>query len=167
MAVTISADNYPAFAGASGVSGKLQMLYLNYGTSATEAAPVWVKIGGLSSTTLSMSADVKTVQTKDTGYWANGGITGKSAELDATVIVKRGDVGQAAIEEFMVNDDITKAKNLLMFALVDEDTNEYYVVKGVPTSWETTAASDDLIQKSLKLTVIGAPVKETNFAAKG
>ena len=165
MAVTITATNYPEFSGLSGVSGKVQKLYINYGTGATEEEPVWVKVGGIASTNLSLSADVKTVQTKDSGYWAEGGLTSKSGELSATVYVKRNDVGQAAIEEFMLDDSITEAKNLLMLALVDEDTNEYMTVKGVPTSWETTAASDDLLQKSLKLTVIGAPVKATGFTA--
>ncbi len=165
MATTISAVNYPEFPGMSGVSGKVQKLYVNYGIGATSAKPVWTKVGGIRSTTLSLSADVKTVQTKDSGLWAEGGITGKSGELSADIVVKRGDVGQEVIQNFVVDDDITSAKNLLMLALVDEDTKDYTIVTGVPSSWEVVASADDLITKALKFTLIGAPEIKTEFSA--
>ena len=79
MAITITKENYPALANGTGISGKRVVLYLNYGSSATAEAPVWSLIGGLKSHTLSISAEVNTQQTKESGYWAKGALISKSA----------------------------------------------------------------------------------------
>ena len=44
MAVTIAKEKYPAFTGEVGVSGKRIILYINYGTGASEASPKWIKL---------------------------------------------------------------------------------------------------------------------------
>lgn len=89
MAITIAKENYPSFASGVGVSGKRQVLYVNYGEGATKDKPVWTLLGGLETNTLSISADTSTVQTKESGYWADGTVTNKSYELSADVIMKR------------------------------------------------------------------------------
>ncbi len=98
MAVTISADNYPAFTGATGVSGKSLVMYLNYGTGATAANPVWTLLGGLTSNSLSFSAEASSQQTKDSGMWPNAAITSKSFEVSAEVIMLRDNEAQEAVE---------------------------------------------------------------------
>lgn len=165
MAITITKENYPALANGTGISGKRVVLYLNYGETATSQKPVWVLVGGLKSHTLSISAEVNSVQTKDTGYWASGALVSKSAELSAEVVMKRDDTAQMAIEEFMYDDNITAEKQALMFAIVDLDTKEFVQVWAIPTSWETTADGEDMIAKSLSATVVGAPEKKTAFTA--
>lgn len=165
MSVTISADNYPVLAAATGVSGKRNVIYLNYGASATSASPVWTLLGGVTSHTLTISAEVATAQTKSTGLWAAGSITGKTAELSADIMLQRDDVAQMAIDEFMKNDDITAAKHALQVAVVDLDTKEGLKLDIVPSSWELSASSGDMLQYSLSATVVGAPVKITNFTA--
>lgn len=163
MAITIAKENYPAFSDKTGVSGKRQVLYINYGEGATKEAPKWVLVGGLETHTLSISADSSTTQTKESGYWADGTVTNKSYELSADVIMKRSDVGQQAIEEFLLNDDITAEKGALNIAIVDLDTKEYLSLVVVPKSWETTADSQDMIKKKLSATGVGAPEKGTDF----
>lgn len=163
MAITIAKENYPQYSADTGVSGKRQVLYINYGATATPQAPKWVLVGGLKSHTLSVSAETSTVQTKDTGYWATGATTSKSYELTADILMKRDDTAQLAIEEFLMNDEITAEKGALNIAIVDLDTKEYINCVVIPTSWETTADGEDLIQKSLTATGIGAPEKKTGF----
>lgn len=165
MAITIAKEKYPAFAGETGISGKRQVLYVNYGENATKEAPVWNLVGGLETHTISISSEASTVQTKETGYWASGAVTSKSYELSADVIMKRDDIGQQVIEDFLYNDEITAEKGALHMAIVDLDTKEYISMKVIPTSWETTADSEDMIKKTLSATGIGAPVKKTGFTA--
>ena len=165
MAVTISKDNYPALANGTGISGKRVVLYLNYGASATAEAPVWTLVGGLTTHTLSYSAEVSTSQTKSTGYWASGAVTSKSAELSAECIMLRDNEAQEAIEAFVVDDDITSAKQALNMAIVDLDTKEYMNLWVIPSSWEIAADSEDMVTKSLSATVVGTPEKKTGFAA--
>lgn len=165
MAITITKENYPALANGTGISGKRVVLYLNYGATATAEAPKWELVGGLKSHTLSISAEVNTQQTKESGYWAKGALISKSAELSAEVVMERDDTAQAAIEAFMLDDDITAAKNALMFAIVDLDTKEYVQLWGIPTSWEISADGEDMVMKSLSATVVGTPEKKTEFTA--
>lgn len=47
MAITIAKENYPSFASGVGVSGKRQVLYVNYGEGATKDKPVWTLLGDL------------------------------------------------------------------------------------------------------------------------
>ena len=163
MAITIAKENYPAFTDSVGVSGKRQVLYINYGTSATKDNPVWVLVGGLETHTISISAESSTTQTKESGYWADGTVTNKSYELSADVVMKRSDVGQQAIEEFLLDDDITSEKGALNMAIVDLDTKEYLNLVVVPKSWEITADGTDMIKKKLSATGVGAPTKGTGF----
>lgn len=165
MAITITKENYPALANGTGISGKRVVLYLNYGSNATADVPVWTLIGGLKSHTLSISAEVNTQQTKESGYWAKGALISKSAELSAEVVMERDDAGQEAIETFMMDDEITAAKNALMFAIVDMDTKDYVQLRAIPTSWEISADGEDMVMKSLSATVVGTPEKKTTFSA--
>lgn len=167
MAITIAKENYPAFSENTGVSGKRQVLYINYGEGATKEKPKWVLVGGLETHTLSISADSSTTQTKESGYWADGTVTNKSYELSADVIMKRADVGQQAIEEFLMDDDITAEKGALNIAIVDLDTKDYLSLIVVPKSWETTADSQDMIKKKLSATGVGKPERKTDFSTTG
>lgn len=163
MSVTITKANYPALANGTGISGKRVVLFLNYGATATADAPVWNKLGGLKSHTLTISGNVSTVQTKESGYWADGAITSKTAELSAECIMKRDNTAMEAIESFMMDDSITSEKGALQIAIVDLDTNDYVKCWIIPSSWEISADGEDLVQKTLSATVVGAPVKATGF----
>lgn len=165
MSVTITKDNYPSLANGTGISGKRVILYLNYGENATADSPKWKKLGGLQNHTLSISGNISSVQTKESGYWADGAMTSKSAELSAECIMKRDNEAQLAIEEFMYDDEITAAKGALQVAIVDLDSKDYVKCWIIPSSWETAAESEDLVSKSLSATVVGAPVKATGFTA--
>lgn len=167
MSVVIAKEKYPAFAAGTGVSGKRLVLFVNYGEGATPENPVWQLVGGLTSNTLSLSAEATTNQTKDNGYWPISAITSKSFEVDAEVIMMRDNVAQEAIEAFMINDDITAEKQLLHIALVDLDTTDYYDLKVAPTSWEITAESEDMITKAFTASGSGAPTKKTGFIVPG
>ena len=163
MSVTISADKYPAYAAGSGISGKRLVMFVNYGAGATPTNPVWTLLGGCTSNNLSLSAEASSQQTKDSGYWPITAITSKSFEVSADVIMLRDNEAQLAIEEFMVDDDITSAKQLLNIAIVDLDTLEWYDLKVAPTGWEITAESEDMITKAFTATGSGAPEKKTGF----
>ena len=163
MSVTISAEKYPAFSAGTGISGKRLVMYLNYGTSATAANPVWIMVGGLTSNSLSFSAEASSQQTKDSGLWPNAAITSKSYEVSAEVIMLRDNEAQEAIEQFMIDDSITNAKKLLNIAIVDLDSLEYYNLTVAPTAWEITAESEDLITKSFSASGSGVPTKSTGF----
>lgn len=163
MAVTIAADNYPAFTGDTGVSGKRIALYVNYGTGATAEAPVWVLVGGSEALKFTPTVDVQTKQTKDSGMWAEGAVSGKSFEVSDTLLMKRDNVGQKVIEKFIYDDDITTAKCALQFAKVDLDTKEYKVFEAIPTSFEETSESDGLVEYAFKATGVGKPEDKTGF----
>ena len=167
MSTTIVKANYPEAPGSIGVSGKEQVLFVNYGSGASAANPVWQKVGGVTDNSLVINLEVQTVQTKDSDYWAEGGIVSKSGEVSAEIIAKRDDVGQLAIENFVENDATTREKKALQFALVDLDTTNYKKFWAAPTSWETTAASEDLLKKSLSATLLGTPENLTGFNVPG
>lgn len=167
MGFVIAKENFPELANSSGTSGKRRVLFLNYGTGATAENKVWEKVGGVKNYSFNVSAEVSSVQTKDNGYWPDGSITSKTAELSAEVIAKKDNEAQAAIEHFIYDDETTAEKNALNFAIVDLDTLEYIEFWCCPTSWETTADSEDLVQKSLSATVVGKPEKKTGFVVPG
>ena len=163
MAITIAKEQYSEFAGAAGTSGKRFMLYLNYGEGATAESPKWVKLGGSESLQFTPTVDVQTKQTKDSGMWAEGAVTGKSFEVSDTVLMKRGDTAQKAIEAFIYDDEITAEKKALQFARVDLDTKEYRVFTCIPTSWAEKSASDGMVEYDFKATGTGQPVDKTGF----
>ena len=163
MSITIAKEKYPAYAAGAGVSGKRLVMFVNYGSGATAQNPVWTLLGGCTSNALSLSAEASSQQTKDTGYWPITAITSKSFEVNADVIMMRDNEAQAAVEEFMLDDDITAEKGLLNIAIVDLDTLEWYDLKVAPTSWEITAESEDMVTKSFAATGSGAPKKKTGF----
>ncbi|MBQ8918791.1 MAG: hypothetical protein IJ056_01610 [Acidaminococcaceae bacterium] len=168
MATIITKANYPeAPSGSVGVSGKHEVLFVNYGQGATAASPKWEKVGGITNNSFNISLEVNTVQTKDTEYWAEGGIVSKSGEVSADMICKKDDVGQMAVENFVEDDETTKEKKALQFALVRTDTLKYKKFWAVPTSFETTADSEDLIQKSFSAQLLGAPENLTGFVMPG
>ena len=163
MSITIAKEKYPAYAAGAGVSGKRLVMFVNYGSGASAQNPVWTLLGGCTSNALSLSAEASSQQTKDTGYWPITAITSKSFEVSADVIMMRDNEAQAAIEEFLLDDDITAEKGLLNVAIVDLDTLEWYDLKVAPTSWEITAESEDMVTKSFAATGSGAPEKKTGF----
>lgn len=163
MSVTISKEKYPALGGTTGTSGKRIALYLNYGTSASVESPVWVMVGGCTSHSLNISAEVTTASTKEQGYWNDGVVTSKSAELSCECIMKKDNEAQEAIEAFVMQDDITAEKGALNFALVNLDDKTYVSMWAIPNSWEITADSEDLVTKSLTATVVGVPEQKTGF----
>ena len=163
MAVTISAAKYPEYSAGTGISGKRLVMYLNYGTDATAVSPVWALVGGVTSNSLSFSAEATSQQTKESGMWPNAAITSKSYEVSAEIIMLRDNEAQEAIEQFMINDAISNAKKLLNIAIVDLDSKEYYDLTVAPTAWEITAEAEDMITKSLTATGSGAPAKKTGF----
>lgn len=163
MSITIAKEKYPAFAAGAGISGKRLVMFVNYGSGATAQNPVWALLGGCTSNALSLSAEANSQQTKDSGFWPITAITSKSFEVSAEVIMLRDNEAQAAIEEFLLDDEITAEKNLLNVAIVDLDSLEWYDLKIAPTSWEITAESEDMITKSLTATGSGAPEKKTGF----
>jgi len=167
MSVSIAKANYPEFAAASGISGKRLVMFVNYGSGATAANPVWNLVGGLTNNNLSLSAETNSAQTKDYGFWPITAITSKSYEVNAEVIMLRDNVAQEAIEAFMVDDEITAEKKLLNIAIVDLDTKDYYNLTVAPTSWEIAAESEDMITKSFAATGSGAPVKASGFVVPG
>jgi len=164
---TIDVAKFPAFDAGTGISGKRLAMFLNYGTGATATKPVWAMVGGCTSNSFNLSAEASSQQTKDTGYWPITVITSKSYEVNTDVIMLRDNEAQDAIEEFMLNDEVTSTKKLLNIALVDLDTKDYYDLKVAPTSWEITAESEDMITKSFSATGSGAPEKKTGFVIPG
>jgi cytidylate kinase len=75
----------------------------------------------------------------------------------------RDNEAQEAIEQFIIDDEISNAKKLLNIAIVDLDSLEYYDLTVAPTAWEITAEAEDMITKSLTATGSGAPAKKTGF----
>lgn len=167
MSTTIAKANYPEAPGSVGISGKEEVIFVNYGTGATASNPVWNKVGGILEHSLNISLEVKTVQTKDSGYWTEGGITGKSGELSASILAKEDDIGQEVVDNFVHDDETTKEKKVLQFAIVNISTLKYKKFWAAPTSWETTASSEDLLQKSLSATVLGEVENLTGFVLPG
>lgn len=163
MAIIIEKSKYPSFAASVGQSGKRWLIYLNYGVNATGQNPVWTMLGGIVSNSVNFKADVTTNNTKDTGLWQEGVVTSKSGEVSAEVTFKADNVAQAAIEEFMINDEITNEKKMLDIAVVNLDESEYFRLKIVPSAWNLVANSGDMVTKSLTATINGKPEYHTGW----
>lgn len=167
MSTTITRGKYPEAPGTVGISGKEEVVFVNYGTGASAANPVWELVGGVVENSLNISLEVKTVQTKDTKYWANGAVVSKSGELSVSLMVQKDDVGQEVIENFVYDDETTAEKRALQLAVVNLKTLKYKKFWAAPTSWETQASSEDLLQKSLSATVLGKVENLSGFVVPG
>lgn len=167
MAVEITKEKYPAFDAETGTSGKRRVIYINYGEGATEEEPKWILLGGVTDQTVTWGAAVSTSATKDTGYWQSGVVTGKTFAFNTSVMLKKDNEGQAVIDHFMANDEITASKKALQFAFVDLDTLEYTVVKAIPTQWQERAAANAMITKELQATGVGQPEVKSKFVIPG
>lgn len=163
MSVEIVKDNYPAFNLNAGVSGKRIVAYINYGQSATKENPKWNLVGGVTSLTQSLSTSTSSANTRDNGYWSESIITNKQLEVSIDLILKRGNLSIAIVDSFCYEDAITSEKIALDLAIVDLDTKDYTRMQVVPSSWEMTADSEDMVQYSLSATCTGEPTKESNF----
>ena len=165
--LNISKSKYPAFATETGVSGKRLVMFINYGTGATEANPVWTMVGGCTTNSLALAAETSSQPIKEAGFWPITVITSKSYEVNTDLIMLRDSEGQEAIEQFMLDDAITAEKQLLHIALVDLDSKDYYELKVAPTAWEITAESEEMITKTFAAAGSGAPQKKTGFIVPG
>lgn len=163
MSVTIAKANYPGFTENAQISGKRIVSYLNYGEGATKDAPKWIRIGGITGNSLSLSAGTNDAQTKDNGYWGESVITSKSLTYSCDMVMKRNNVAQMAIDMFCYDDDITAEKGSLDIAVVDLDTLEYTRMNIIPSSWEQTAESENAVTYSLSASVTGKPQRLTGF----
>ncbi len=163
MSTTIVKENYPELTVDAGKSGKRIAAYLNYGASASYESPKWILFGGVTSSALSVSVEVSTTQTKDTGMWAEGAISAKSAELSLEYLYKPGNVAQEALKSFVYDDEISNAKHALDVAVVDLDTKEYTRVWLIPNSLQSSAAAEDMVKDSMAATVVGVPNRASGF----
>lgn len=163
MSVSIVQNNYPAFSNNAGVSGKRIVAFISYGASATSQNPVWNLVGGLTSLTQSLSTSTSDANTRDNGYYSESVITSKQLTISLDLIAKRDALALAVIDSFCYDDAITSSKQALDLAIVDLDTLEYTRMQVVPTSWEMTADSEDMVKYSLSATCTGNPTKATSF----
>ena len=69
-------------------------------------------------------------------------------------------------EEFLYDDEITDEKGALHMALVDKVTKDYKEFWAIPTSWELAAETGDMATYSASFTVIGKPLKKSNFTTE-
>ncbi len=162
MSVTITAENLPQFDGATGISGKKRLLYVNYGTGATAKTPKWTLVGGAEDFTMSPTVNTQSKTTKDSGGWSIAAPTGKSFEISSKLVAIANDVGQNVLKSFVYDDKCTD-KNALQFAYVDTDSKEYMQFTAVVTSFEETSAAEDLVEYSMKATGTGKPETKTGF----
>lgn len=160
----IAKSKYPARAISQGVPGKDFLVYVNYGENATPSAPVWNLLGGTNNDNLGISAEVSTNQTKSSGYWQEGSITGKSGEYNTEMVVLRDNLAQQVIEEFIYNDEITDEKQALHMAIVDKVSKDYKEFWAAPTTWELASESGELATYNFAATIVGAPLKKTGFS---
>lgn len=161
--IEIAKSKYPELDVVQGQSGKRQLLYVNYGQGASKANPIWLLVGGTENAAFNIKGEVKTVSTKDTGLWATGALTGKSAELTCSCVYQENNTAQAVVEQFMLDDNISNEKKALEFALVDLDTLQYLRIVCIPSGWNRTGNSGDMVKKDLTATVIGKPEQADNW----
>lgn len=159
----IAKAKYPAKATSQGVPGKDFLAYVNYGEGATEENPIWNLLGGTNNDNLGISAEVSTQQTKLSGYWQDGKVTGKSGEYSSEMVCLRDNLAQQVVEAFLYDDEITDEKGALHMALVDKVTKEYKEFWAIPTSWELAAETGDMATYSASFTIIGKPLKKSGF----
>lgn len=160
---TIAKANYPARTTSQGVPGKDFIAFVNYGENASAASPVWNMLGGTNNDNLGIAAEVSTQQTKESGFWQEGAVSGKSGEYSTEMVCLRDNLAQQVIEEFIYNDEITSEKGALHMALVDKVSKDYKEFWIIPTSWELAAEAGDLATYSFSGTVVGTPLKKTGF----
>lgn len=133
------------------IRGKDVLAYLNYGTSATEAVPVWALIGGQTTADLSMSADEIDANCKDSGGWGESYAGIRSTELSMECIATREDDAYAALKDAFIHSETV---DICRYCASDgtADRNWYSI-----TEISDTTPHDDMVTFSLTLKGIGAP----------
>lgn len=132
------------------LQGKEVLLYINYGESATEAAPVWTLIGGQTTADFSMSADDIDASNKASGGWGETYAGIKSTELSLEGIICNGDEGLAALKDAFINGE---AVDVCRYAEDGTADRNWYNI----TEFSDETPHDDMATFSVTLNGIGAP----------
>lgn len=130
--------------------GKEVLLYINYGDSATEAAPVWCLIGGQRTANLTMSADDIDASNKSSGGWGETYPGIKKTELSLSGIINTADEGFAALKDAFVKGE---AVDICRYASDGTADRNWYNV----TELSDETPHDDMATFSATLGGVGAP----------
>lgn len=130
--------------------GKQVLLYINYGESATEVAPVWCLVGGQRNANLSMTADDIDASNKSSGGWGETYAGIKRTELTFDGIVCKSDDGYAALKDAYI-----KGEAVDMCRYADDGTAERNWYNITDLSDETPY--DDMATFSCTMGGIGKP----------
>lgn len=130
--------------------GKEVLLYLNYGESATEEAPVWTLIGGQTTADLDMSADDIDASDKNSNGWGETEAGLKTTELSLEGIICNGDAGYAALKDAFIKGE---AVDICRYAADGTADRNWYSI----TELSDETPHDDMATFSVTLAGIGAP----------
>lgn len=140
------------------IRGKDVLIYLNYGETATEAAPKWTVIGGQKTADFTVSADSIDATTKNDNGWGRnyGGI--KSTELKVEGIVAVKDSAYDALyDAYKKGESVDICR---FWATKKYAERNWYQI----TEMSDTTAHDDMASFSMTLQGIGEPKTYTNVA---
>ena len=142
---------------AGSLLGKNVLLFLNYGESATESAPVWTLIGGQRSADYSSSAEEIDTTDKTSGGYGDSEPGLKTAELTTEIIVKKGDETISALQEAY---EASEPVDILRWADSGRSIRNWYTIISI----EESAAHDDACILSLSLKGKGKPTYTEDMA---
>lgn len=163
MANTVTQENFPDYTGSSAISGKLWLMYYNYGASASASAPVWNKLGATKDTPLSISADTIDATTKDDDGWGSKIPGTKSWSSSINLVAKKDDQSFNVLEEWMMNDELQSVKPAINVAFVNTATKKYYVGWCTITSMNLTASYSDVATWAFELQGVGPIERKDNW----
>ena len=130
--------------------GKQVLLYINYGASATELAPVWCLIGGQRNANLSMTADDIDASNKSSGGWGETYAGIKRTELSVDGIINKNDDGYSAMKDAYIKGE---AVDLCRYADDGTADRNWYNI----TNMSDETPYDDMATFSATMGGLGKP----------
>ncbi len=130
--------------------GKNVLVFLNYGESATEAAPVWALLGGQRSASFTASAEEIDVSDKTSGGYGETLPGLKTTELEMELVIKTNDETVAQLYEAF---DAGEAVDILRWAKNGRSIRNWYSI----TEMNEEAAHEDGAILTVSLKGLGQP----------
>lgn len=138
--------------------GKNVLIYINFGETATEAAPVWTLIGGQRGGSLSMTAEEIDASNKTSGGWGESYPGTKTTKLTIDGIINTNDEGYAALKDAFIKGE---AVDICRYASDGTADRNWYSV----TELSDETPHNDMATFSATLGGLGAPRFYTGLKA--
>ena len=138
--------------------GKDVLAYLNYGESATEAAPVWLLLGGQRNADMSRTADSIDASNKSSGGWGETYPGIRNTELSVECIQGKNDEGYEVLKDAF---NAGEAVDICRYAADGTAVRNWYHI----TDLSDATPHDDMVTYTMKLAGVGKPKEYSSLTS--